>query len=461
MNSTDRQARQSVRIGIVLALIVALFAFFARSAGAQDTVPVRLSLGEAARLAAKQSGLAEAAELRARQGEARVRERRADLLPNLSTNFSQLSRTLNTASFGIEFPSPPGSPPVFDPNGQVLGPVGLIDVRGRLSSNLLDYAAIQRVRGAQTQVTALDADASNQAEQAAAVAAGAYLRAVQGDARLKARLADSVLASELLSISQDLLKSGVGVKLDVTRAQSQLSLVRSQLIATRNDRDRARLDLLRALNLPANTDLTLTDSLGSLPAAETPESEQSAIDVAMHTRQDVRALDAQVHASQQQTAAIKAERLPTLGVFGDDGAIGKEYGHLLNTYQIGFQVSLPVFDGFRREARIQEQSLQTQELKVRRRDLELSVGTEVRQAMLDLTSAQQQVAAAQERIGLAEQELEQARDRFRAGVASNSDVITAQLSLNTARTQLVDATTAYQVGRIGLARAQGSVTTLR
>jgi len=461
MNSTVRQARSPIRIGIILALVVALFAFFARAAAAQAPGTTPLSLGDAARLAARQSGQAEAAALRARQGEARVRERRADLLPTVGTNFSQLSRTLNTASFGIEFPSPPGQPPVFDPNGQVLGPVGLIDVRGHVSSNVLDYAAIQRVRGAQTQVTALDADASSQAEQAAAIAAAAYLRAVQGDARVKARLADSVLASELLSIARDLLSSGVGVALDVTRAQSQLSLVRSQLIASRNDRDRARLDLLRALNLPADASVSLTDSLASLPTAEMPESEKSAIDVAMRTRADIRALDAQVQSSQQQANAIRAERLPTLGVFGDNGAIGKEYGHLLNTYQLGFQVSLPIFDGFRREARIQEQSLQTQELKVRRRDLEQSVATEVRLALLDLESAQQQVAAAQERMGLAEQELEQARDRFRAGVSSNSDVITAQLSLNTARTQLIDAVTAYQGGRVGLARAQGSVTTLR
>src|SRR3954452_20344921 len=128
MNSTARQARQTIRIGIFFALLVALFAFFARAASAQEPVPSQLSLGDAVRLAARQSGQVEAAQLRARQGEARVRERRADLLPNISTNFSQLSRTLNTAAFGIEFPSPPGQPAIFDPNGQVLGPVGLVDL---------------------------------------------------------------------------------------------------------------------------------------------------------------------------------------------------------------------------------------------------------------------------------------------------------------------------------------------
>jgi outer membrane protein TolC len=45
-------------------------------------------------------------------------------------------------------------------------------------------------------------------------------------------------------------------------------------------------------------------------------------------------------------------------------------------------------------------------------------------------------------------------------VSGNADVITASLTLNSARTQLVDALTAYQASRVALARAQGSISTL-
>jgi outer membrane protein TolC len=54
----------------------------------------------------------------------------------------------------------------------------------------------------------------------------------------------------------------------------------------------------------------------------------------------------------------------------------------------------------------------------------------------------------------------QARDRFRAGVAGNADVITASLSLNAARTAHVDALAAYHAARVALARAEGAVTEL-
>ena len=86
------------------------------SASAQAT-PATLSLGDAARLAALQSAPVVAARHRAEQADARVTQRRADLLPNVSAWAVENGRTLNTATFGIDFPSPPGQPPVFDPDG--------------------------------------------------------------------------------------------------------------------------------------------------------------------------------------------------------------------------------------------------------------------------------------------------------------------------------------------------------
>jgi len=71
------------------------------------------------------------------------------------------------------------------------------------------------------------------------------------------------------------------------------------------------------------------------------------------------------------------------------------------------------------------------------------------------------VAATRERVQLAEQEVSQASERFRAGVAGNADVFTASISLNGARTQVVDALAAYQTSRIALARAQGKSREIR
>jgi outer membrane protein len=449
-----------IRIGAVLAALAAFVAFFVRSAGAQVPAPQRLSLGDAARLAAAQTAAVQSAQYRVQGAQARVVQSRAALLPQIQATPNWSSHTVNSASFGFNFPSAPGQPPLLNPNGEIIGPVYFWDFRGGVSQTLFDAAASQRVRAARSGVDAASADVATVAEQSATNAAVLYVRALRTDANLQARIADSTLAADLVGIARDQLAAGVGVALDVTRSLSQLANARAQLIVSRNDRDRSRLDLLRALNLDLDRPLELTDSLTSLPTSDV-ATEQVAVDVALRTRPDLRAADAQLTAAQQQLAAIRANRLPTVGVFGNDGPTGLALKHLLNTYTYGVQLSWPVFEGGRREGQTQEQEAVARDIEVRRRDLRQQVAVDVRGAMLDIASAREQVDAARERQRLAEQEVEQARDRFRAGVAGNADVITALSSLNSARTGVVDALTAYQSARVSLARAQGTVSQLR
>src|SRR6266404_4879645 len=320
------------------------------SAFAQTTVPAPapavappasatpLTLGDAARLAARQSALAQGARLRADEAGARVRERRADLLPTVSSYVQEAGRTFNTSTLGIDFPATPGNPPLFDPQGQVEGPINTLDVRGRVQQNLLDFGALGRVRSAQADARASSADADATAEQAATTATNAYVRAMRADADLRARQADTVLATELLNIAQSQLQAGTGVGLDVTRARSQLAATRAALITSRNARDHAHLDLLRSLALPVGTDVILTDSLAVSARGGPLPDEAALIAQAIQNRPDLLAEEERVRAAKQGLSAIKAERLPTLGLVADDGVIGKNGAKLLGTYTWGLQV---------------------------------------------------------------------------------------------------------------------------
>jgi outer membrane protein TolC len=438
---------------------VVVLAFLPLAVAHAQTEPRSLTIGEAARLAARQSAVAQGAALRVEQAEARVQQRRSELFPNLSALASGSQRSFNTATLGIDFPTPAGQPPVFDPDGQVIGGVHAYDFRGRISQTLFDASVLGRWRAAQFGARAAGVEASAAGDAAANAAAIAYVRVLRADAQLAARAADSALAEELLGIARDVLTAGVGVALDVTRAESQRSVVRAQLIAARNERDRARLELHRTLGIPLDPPVTIADSLGTMSAAVVVD-EEATLARAFARRPDLRALESQIEASAQQTRAIRLERLPAVGLVADQGVIGRSIDHMLATYTFGVQLSLPIFDGFRREGRLDEQRAVGREIEVRRRDLREQIAIEVRGAVLDLASAREQVEAARERLRLAEQELAQSRERFRAGVAGNADVITASLALTGARTQLNDALAAFQSARIALARADGSITDL-
>jgi len=451
----------SSRVGFAFLIAAASIAISSAPAAAQQTPVISLTLGDAARLAARQSALARGARLRADEADARVRQRKADLLPNFSSYVQEAGRTFNTSTLGIDFPAPPGQPPLFDPKGQVEGPVNTLDVRGRVQQSLLDFGALGRVRSAQAAARSSSADADATAEQAAAIATTAYVRAMRADADLHARQADTLLATELLGIAQAQLQAGTGVGLDVTRARSQLASTRASLIASRTARDHAHLDLLRSLALPMESDIILADSLTAAVGADSFPDEATLVAQALRNRPDILAEEQRVRAAQQGLSAIKAERLPTLGLVADDGVIGKNGAKMLNTYTWGLQVTLPIFDGFRREGRVQEQASVVKEAQIRQHDLEQQAQADVRGALLDLAGAREQLDAARERLRFAEQEVSQARDRFNAGVAGNADVVNASLALTASRTLVNDAETAYQLARVSLARATGSVTTLR
>lgn len=443
--------------GFLLALVVALIAFFARAAAAQQASAdstIHLTLAEAVHMAAQQNTAVQSARYRVSAAQARVTQSRSELLPNVSGLATERRSTLNSAAaFPIELPIPG-----IDPNGSILGPLDVFDARARLSQNVFDPAALARVKSAKANAAAAGAGVGQSADVAAATAANAYLGVLRADAVYQARLQDSTLAADLLRIAQDQLEAGTGVALDVTRARSQLTGARTQLIVARNDRDRTRIELARTLSLPL-VNIELEDSLSTLPS-NVAATEQAALATALTSRNDLRALELQAQAARQQASAIRAEALPTVGVLADYGLSQRNGRSFLPTYDLGVSLSVPIFDGLRREGRIEEQTSTARDLENRARDLRVQVEADVRTAVLDLASSTEAVTAVRERLALAEQEVAQARERFQAGVSGNADVITAALSLNAARTLLVDALTSYQASRVALARAQGVISTL-
>jgi outer membrane protein len=159
-------------------------------------------------------------------------------------------------------------------------------------------------------------------------------------------------------------------------------------------------------------------------------------------------------------SAIRAERLPRVDLAADYGLNGPHVGSMIRTGEVGVEVTLPILDGWRREGRRAEQEAVARQADIRAHDLTQEIAAEVDAAFLDIGAAQAQSGIADEGLRLAEQELSQARERFRAGVAGNIEVIDAQASLVQARDGDIDARYAAAAARVALARAVGEAHTL-
>ena len=446
----------SRRLGAVLAWLVAAPSFLGAQQPATPT-PLRLSFADAVRVASGQATPVELATLRTTEADARVRQARSALLPSLAISGAWVNRTFNSKSLGISFPTPPGQPGL----PELIGPFDNYDGRVRATQTVFDWSSVKRVRAAGAQADGSRAERGATVESAAQTAATAYLRAARAAAVVAARRADSSIAAELVTLAEAQKRAGVSAAIDVTRARTQLVTAQGLTIIARNELDRARIALARALAIDPATPLELADTLAAgLANAEVPGDRQAAVAAALAGRPDLQAEVARGAAARQTGSAIRAERLPRLDLEADYGVNGLTMPSAISTRQVALQVTVPILDGFRREARIAEQNATVSESRVRERDLRQQIAADVDAALLDLRSAEAQQIVAAERLRLATDELAQARERFKAGVAGNIEVIDAQSNLIRARDTDIDARFAAASARVALARAVGVASTL-
>jgi outer membrane protein len=415
--------------------------------------PVELSLKRAVQLAASPEGNTQmrlSAEA-LKQAESRSAQAHAALMPDVWGAISEQNMTRNLAAVGIQIDTPiPGFQiPTF------VGPFSTLDARVSATQTVFDLSTYRRFQASKVGVSAARSDVNRSAEQVAAQVARAYLAAVRADADVETAKSNVTLSEAVLKQAENQKAAGTGTGIEITRSRVQLANDRQRLLVAENARRAASLQLLRAIGLRLDTELVLTDKLQYIPVdAVTLEQAKAQ---ALSTRPDLEAQRERESTARISASATKMERLPTVAAFGDYGSSGTWIDNALPTRTVGISLRVPLFDGGRREARRAESDSQYRAEKVKTNDLKEQIELDVRLALDELHSAEEQVRVAREGLGLAENELAQARRRFDAGVAIGLEVTDAQSRLARARDNQTAALYNYNVGRIDLAQAMGAV----
>lgn len=419
-----------------------------------SATPVPLSLRQAVEIALspeKGSARVQLARELIRQAEARAAQARAGLLPDFSGSVTQQNQTRNLAAMGIRVrvPIPGFTFPEF------VGPFNVFDARVALVTNLFDFSAIRRFQASRRSAHAVEAETDSTRDQVAAEVARAYMAALRTGSLVDAAEANVRLAGELLELAGNQKAAGTGTGIEITRARTQLADARQRLLVAQNERTRAHLVLLRAMNLPLSGTLRLTGRLEYAPPQAV--TDEQALKTALDTRADWKAQRLRDETARLNYSATKAERLPSLVGFADYGSIGSSIDNALPTRTYGVSLRVPVFDGGRRDARRAESASQMRQEEIRGRDLREQIELEVRTALDTLRSAEEQVKVAEEGLGLAENELAQAQRRYRAGVAPGLEITEAQTRLERARDNRIAALFNFNQARIDLAQATGTI----
>jgi len=352
---------------------------------------------------------------------------------------------LSTAAFGFSFP---GLPPV-------IGPFGVFDARVNVKAPLFDPQAIAGAQAVSSTIRAGRADLREIEETVVLAVGNLYLEAQTDAARVDSARAQLATAEALARTAEDQRAAGIVAGIDVLREQTQVQAAQARLIAARNAFEKRKLDLARAIGLPAGQAFILTDSIQFLAAP--PVSIEEAVTAAQAHREDVIAAKARVDAARETRRAEQAWNWPSVTLNGDVGAMGRSTSELDRTYSVSAMVHVPIFEGGETRARVLRADAELKEREATLADLVAGIRYEAQAALLDLGAAEANVKVADTARSLANQQLTQAQDRFRAGVSSSLELVQAQEAVAAAAEQYTSSVYAHTVAKAQLARVMGQL----
>jgi outer membrane protein TolC len=413
------------------------------TAVAQQPASYRLTLQDAIHKALQANLSVLAAGTRVEEAEGtRMRRLSAALLPRVSAQTYANVQNRDLRAFGISLPGMP----------EVVGPFSNYDFRVYAQQNVIDLGSYRELKASERALDAGKMDERDARDLIVRAVAALYLNAQSAEARADAAQSRVTDSNALYKLAKDKHDAGTATGVDVLRAQVQLANDRQALLVAQNQTKQALLELARNLGMSPGTLLELAEPLNYRPLNQ-PEIETLA-PAALLSRADYLSLASQRQGLVEQQRANHARSYPKLSINGNIGEIGRSIGSVQTTGLIQGQIDFTLFDRDR-GGEAQELASRVKRIDDQIADLRRGIEEDLRASLLNLDSANEQVAVAREGEELAQRELEMAQDRFQQGTANNVEVITAQDELARAEENYILAVSSHVDAKFALARSMG------
>lgn len=467
---------------------------------AQSATRATLTLAEAIDIAQKNNpGYLQSVNGRTRASAA-VRSAYGQLLPSAD------------ASFGASYRE--GRPQFF--GGVAFGATSdIISSNWSLSaSSRLSYNTLTSIRRANASLDAAEADVQAALYVLRNSVTAQFLLALQTQAR--AQLQDTLVAQQRLQLQLAQARAGVGsaTSLDVKRAEVGLGTQQVAALRARNTAAVARLQLFQQLGVAMPENVVLQ---AELPVTAPNQSIADLLTMARDVNPALRALQARERVADQGVKAARGEYTPTLSLQASIGGAAQEqsnvnvaiaqqqsriadsrascfttdsirtgaglssiatqcnalqftpamaqairddnnkfpFGFTRQPYNLSMNLSLPLFDGFGREQRMQEATAAKSDARYNVRRQELALTADVTSARVTLQAAYDAVALQTQNAATAREALQLAEERYRVGATTFVDLTTARGEYERAETDRIDAVYEFHRAYAALEAAVG------
>ncbi|MGA2262269.1 MAG: TolC family protein [Acidobacteriota bacterium] len=318
-------------------------------------------------------------------------------------------------------------------------PLQNLQTRILAQQNIWDFGRTrQRIEAAHLGIELTDLGHEDHLRQTVLAVVEAYYSVSLAHETLEAAQAALQSADALVKQSQSRVESGLAVEADLLRSQVYLATARQQEIQARGRGEMARASLNRLmgepLDHPFGETATLTRVSYPLP------SEDALLAALRNQRPDYQRLQVEVRQAELEVSGKKAQFLPTLGAFAtweaDNPSLTEAGG---SNWIAGVSLRWNVFAGGSDAALLHAARSRLEQKQRQLKAMESAMELEVRKALIQVRSAEPQVLAMQAAEAQIQEGLRILRNRYEAGLATMTDLLSAETARSATRTALAEA----------------------
>ena len=369
------------------------------------------------------------------------------LLPTLDVNIKQAEAETDLQAEGLRIPGFPG----------IIGPYAYQDFRANLNLSLINVASLRNYIASKHNFAASKLSIDDARNEVVLSVGNAYLLVIADQSRVVSGEAQVATSKVSFDQAHQQHLAGTSPLLDELRAQVDLQTQQQNLIQAQVTLEKDKLALARTIGLPVEQQFSLVDAA---PYAQLDGIDpDAAVAQALANRKDLQGFAEQLKGADIASGAAKAERYPTVAFTGDFGDIGTNVRKSHVTGDATGSIDIPVFE----EGKIRgDEASARQQLEQKRAqygNLRGQIAQDVRDAILDIVSAQKQVFVAQSNKDLSIEALSEAQQQYAAGVSDNLSVSQAQQQVALADNQYIASLYQHNIAKLSLARALGVAST--
>lgn len=288
-----------------------------------------------------------------------------------------------------------------------------------------------------------------------------YYQIVVGRQQLSSLDATIALSEKVLHNTTEMFKQGFAEKLDVSKYEVSLTNLHTERMRVDNSLQGGLLGLKLLIGMPVKDELVLTDTLSE---AELKENILEG-SYAYSDRKDYQQLDLARQLGGFNVRRYNLSRLPTVALIGSysKNAQRNKFDFFnfsqkwFSTALIGVKVSVPIFEGFAKQARIKRAQLELQQTENGLETLKLSIDTDVELARISMRNALASMDFQKKNMELAAEVYEQTRKKFEQGLGSSIEITNAQTELRLAQNSYYTALYDAIIAKTDYLRATGKL----